>query len=324
MFTRLLGDNDALRGHAYYFPFHLRQEHKQSNANQHQVAFGFKEAVHAANEPKIVPNASGALAQYVKSLNSGAKNESMTQVWFHTLAITYSRAYLSENTDGVRENWPRIPLPNSAELLKISAGLGQEVSALLDTETSLNHVTTGNLLQEMKLIGQVYKTDGKILDEREDLKITAAWGHAGKDGVTMPGQGKLIERERTEAEIKSLIAGNLDKADVFQLLGETTCDVYLNNSCMWKNIPTKVWEFFIGGYQVIKKWLSYRHFNFISRPLSPEEADEVTAMARRLTSLCLMQPKLDANYFNIKAAAYSWPQPSSEAEPAIVAVDLES
>ena len=29
----------------------------------------------------------------------------------HALAIGYSPAYLSENADGIRRDWPRIPLP---------------------------------------------------------------------------------------------------------------------------------------------------------------------------------------------------------------------
>ena len=36
----------------------------------------------------------------------------------------YSAAYLTENADGVRQGWPRIPLPDKAEVLKDSARLG--------------------------------------------------------------------------------------------------------------------------------------------------------------------------------------------------------
>ena len=32
----------------------------------------------------------------------------------------------------------------------------------------------------------------------------------------------------------------------------------LNESAYWRNVPEKVWDYTIGGYQVIKKWLSYR------------------------------------------------------------------
>jgi hypothetical protein len=38
-------------------------------------------------------------------------------------------------------------------------------------------------------------------------------------------------------------------------------DVYLNDVAYWKGIPARVWDYTIGGYQVIKKWLSYRDLN---------------------------------------------------------------
>ena len=35
-------------------------------------------------------------------------------------------------------------------------------------------------------------------------------------------------------------------------------DLYLNDASYWRNVPARVWDYTIGGYQVIKKWLSYR------------------------------------------------------------------
>jgi hypothetical protein len=37
------------------------------------------------------------------------------------------------------------------------------------------------------------------------------------------------------------------------LLGATTCDVFLNDRAYWRNVPINVWEYTIGGYQVMKK-----------------------------------------------------------------------
>ena len=76
-------------------------------------------------------------------------------------------------------------------------------------------------------------------------------------------------------------------------MGPTTCDVYLNNAAYWKNIPANVWEYTIGGYQVIKKWLSYREQELLGRPLRAEEAREVMNIARRLSAIVLLQPRLD-------------------------------
>jgi len=151
----------------------------------------------------------------------------------------------------------------------------------------------------------------------DDLKVTVGWGHPGKDGVTMPGKGKFVQRERTKEELASLVGGpsGLSQSDALALLGPTTFDIYLNDLCAWKNIPEKVWEFYIGGYQVIKKWLSYREHTFLERPLTIAEASEVTRMARRLTQLCLMRPALDENYRRVKAATYPWPKSTQAPAP---------
>lgn len=208
------------------------------------------------------------------------------------------------------QDWPRVPLPNSEPFLRTSSTLGKRVAALLDTENAIDRVTSGSLLPELRLVAQLHTLDGRPLDEEEDLKITAGWGHLGKDGATMPGRGKFVERDPTRRELNSLTGGesHLSEAEALHLLGTTTYDIYLNDGCVWMNVPEKVWELYIGGYQVIKKWLSYRELDLLHRPITVDEAVEVTNMARRLTALCLMQPSLDANYLQIKAAAYSWPK----------------
>ena len=48
--------------------------------------------------------------------------------------------------------------------------------------------------------------------------------------------------------------------------------MYLNEAAFWSNIPSRVWEYTIGGYQVIKKWLSYREDNLLGRAITPDEA----------------------------------------------------
>jgi hypothetical protein len=92
-----------------------------------------------------------------------------------------------------------------------------------------------------------------------------------------------------------------------KLLGERTCDVYLNGVAYWRNIPANVWEYRIGGYQVIKKWLSYREEKLLGRAIKPDEAREVTNMARRIAAIILLQPMLDENYRNVTRSTYTWP-----------------
>lgn len=72
-------------------------------------------------------------------------------------------------------------------------------------------------------------------------------------------------------------------------------------------MPRTVWEYRIGGYQVLEKWLSYREATVLGRPLTAAEAREATGIVRRLAAIVLMQPELDANYAAIRDAAWPWP-----------------
>ena len=67
----------------------------------------------------------------------------------------------------------------------------------------------------------------------------------------MPGQGRIVERAYTPDEKSAM-------GDSIPMLGETTFDVYLNDRAFWRNVPAAVWTYKLGGYQVLKKWLSYR------------------------------------------------------------------
>jgi hypothetical protein len=225
-----------------------------------------------------------------------------TAIWFHALAIGYSSAYLTENADGIRTDWPRIPLPPDKESLEVSAALGRRIAALLDVDTPVPGVTHGQINSTLRHVGSIAAVDAdKTLDpEKGHLELTAGWGHAGKDGVTMPGKGKLVERDYSPKEMEALIQGaralGLTQDEALDRLGATTYDIYLNNVAFWRNVPKTVWEYYIGGYQVIKKWLSYRELGLLGRSLTTEEARYVADVVRRLTALRLMEKELDKNY----------------------------
>lgn len=262
-------------------------------------------------------NLSPAARAYLAGLglpDPDADAETAALLWMHALAVGYSPAYLAENADGLRADWPRIPLPDTADALHASAALGRQVAALLDTEADVPGVTSGTIAPKFKALGVLARAGGGSLQpEAGDLKVSAGWGHAGQGGVTMPGRGKTTLRSYTGDEAAALTQGaearGLTPDQARALLGESTHDVFLNDIALWKNVPARVWNFTIGGYQVLKKWLSYREHALLGRDLTPEEAREVTATARRLAALLLMQPALDANYQAARAAAFAWGNP---------------
>lgn len=66
-------------------------------------------------------------------------------------------------------------------------------------------------------------------------------------------------------------------------------DVYLADA-------KDVWEMTIGGYPVVKKWLSYREHKTLGRPLRLEEVTYVTEVVRRLQALLMLGEELDLSY----------------------------
>jgi hypothetical protein len=208
----------------------------------HEAAPAYK-----AGEEKTTANLSPVVRAYLAKL--GIKNpddaDTSVLIWMHALAIGYSSAYLTENADGIRQDWPRIPLPDSKTALLASAELGKQVASLLDTENGVEGVTAGKLKPEFKEIA--------VLSSTKNLSVTVGWGHAGKEGVTMPGKGQLATKI-------------LEAAPGYNLPWFEFHDVYLNESACWKDIPAPVWDYTIGGYQVIKKWLSYREHELLCRP----------------------------------------------------------
>ncbi len=250
-------------------------------------------------------NVTNIALSYLRGLSGSGRD-----LFFHVVACMRSPAYDVENGSALRQDWPRIPLPSSRERLLASAELGRQVAALLDPDTPVEGVTTGSIRPELKVIGAIQTVSGRGLDD-EELKVMAGWGHAGQNGVTMPGRGRRSRRPYSEDELAAFERGaralQMDRDGMLACLGEGTGDVWLNDAAFWSNVPQRVWGFTIGGYQVMKKWLSYREFDLLGRALTPEEAREVTSMARRLAALCLLQPALDANYRAVIANTYAWP-----------------
>jgi hypothetical protein len=308
--TLCLGDNDYQRGHAYYFPVRL-------------FAVTGKKSTSAKAQPHLLPkeeslaqstaNLSASARTYLADLgitNPDADIKTAALIWMHALGMGYSPAYLSENADGIRSDWPRVPLPAKRHVLEASAALGEQVARLLDTEAPALGVTAGDIRPELRRIGVISHEGGGALQPNE-MALMAGWGHLGKNGAVMPGKGRVLERDYSPEERGAIQEGaarlGLSLKDAFACLGDRTYDIYLNDVAYWGNVPKGVWGYIIGGYQVMKKWLSYREQSVLGRGLRPEEIREVTDMARRLAAILLLQPSLDANYQACKADTYPWP-----------------
>ena len=276
--TKRLNDYNCMDSGARGFPLFLKPEQKQHSLFEQP------------SDNELKPNLSELATGYLKQLAVHP-----TDLFHHAVAMLHAPTYRQENSGALRQDWPRIPLPANQETLLASAELGKQIAALLDTETPVNGVTTGTVRAELKTVAVIAHAEGKQLSA-EDLQVTAGWGHGGKGGITMPGKGRVTTREFTAAEQAAAI------------FGAPTCDVLLNNIAYWRNIPQRVWDYTIGGYQVMKKWLSYRELDLLGRALTIDEAREVMNMARRIAAILWLEAALDENYAHVKAATFAWQQ----------------
>ena len=230
--------------------------------------------------PERRANLSDAAQRYLDKLGLGVED-----LFHHVLAVLHDPAYREANAGALRMGWPRIPLPGwpngdapgAAGELAASAGRGRELAALLDSDTPVSGVTEGTLRPEMAAIAVPSITDGGNM-AGDDFAVTAGWGRFGQGDAVMPGQGRVVERSYTSDERAAL-------GDAAGTLGGATFDVYLNGRAYWRNVPAAVWEYQLGGYQVLKKWLSYRESKVLGRPLSAAEVQHFTDTARRIAAI---------------------------------------
>ena len=182
-----------------------------------------------------------------------------------------------------------------------SVKLGRQLAELLDPEANIATVTGGEVAESLEDHGRSvrYRSRGYC------------WlGSGDSKGRVNPGQGRSEARTYTSIEREAIQKGakalGMDAERALDLLGPPI-DVYLNAKTCWQCVPTSVWDYFIGGYQVIKKWLSYREATIFGRALTKEEAREVTGMVRRLATIVLMTDNLNSNYGAVRDAAVKWP-----------------
>ena len=223
------------------------------------------------------PNLSNAAQSYLERLGAD-----LMDLFHHVIAVLHDPSYREANADALRAEGPRIPLPGwpdgeavgAAAVLAESAARGRELAALLDPDMPVPGVTVGALRPAIAAIAVPTTTDGRNMIG-EDFAVTAGWGHYGAGDVVMPGQGRMVERAYTPDE-------RLAMGDALPALGETTVDIYLNARTCWRNVPAAVWTYKLGGYQILKKWLSYREREILGRGLTPEDIQHFTDTARRI------------------------------------------
>ncbi len=261
----------------------------------------FKDELHS-DKLQLRVNASAELLSYLERTTA-----SEYEPFASCIALLHSPAFREEFDFPLRNGFPRVPLPNSPDLLTQSAALGQQVASLLDVLQAVPGVAgaqgaaaSGKVRPELSRLARI-DLGGLDLNSEAARRMTAGWGHRGQGGVVMPAKGRVTPYTLTQEE-QALLEPHT------ALLGEKFLTIHVNDKVRWDCVPEKVWTYTLGGYQVVKKWLSYREYKVLGRALHEDELREVQNMIRRIAALLLLGPELDANYERVKADAYPWPR----------------
>ena len=257
-FTAHMGCLHLIERGALMFPAWLRSDGLAENGNNARRA-----------------NLSGTAQRYLDCLGADVED-----LFHHVVAVLHNPAYRESNAGALQMEWPRIPLPgwpageSDGAAATPAAARGRDLAVLLDPDTPVPGVTQGPLRPEIAAIAVPSTTNRRNM-AGEDFAVTAGWGHYGQGAAVMPGQGRVVERALTPEE----------RAALGDTLGEATFDIHLNGKAFWSNVPATVWTYKLGGYQVLKKWLSYRERAILGRPLSDKEVQYFTDIARRIAAI---------------------------------------
>jgi hypothetical protein len=316
--TAHLTDGDLMRGHAHCIPIRLYDENNRAYPNLSPAMLEYLDALGVRD--------------------AGDSGRAADLVWHHVLAIGFSPAYLSVNSVALRYGWPRIPFPlpdesltakGACALLQQSATLGELLAAVLNPELNpKSKFPPLKIAQSMDPFLSIASLDPEypwdfhpdhILSET--IPLEGKWGYrksrgrredgegvskdnGGTSTNVMLGNGRLLRRNYTNwerMELEKLGADmGLHAGAVYAALGNDTCDIFINDYSYWSNVPSGVWEYRIGGYPVLRKWLSYREYAILGRGLYDGEVAAFSRIVHQLTALRLLESGLDRNFAEIR------------------------
>jgi type ISP restriction-modification system protein len=201
------------------------------------------------------------------------------------LAIMHSPQYEDDHGDALAQDWAHVPVPKDKTLFADLVALGKKVGTLLDPVVSSDEVVKDVLGKGAATIGVSKKRPGGQVAQQDLIVSVAYFGAA---------PGKWIERAYSEGEAQH------------PSWGDSTGDLYINDDVYFGNVPKAVWNYELGGYPVLKKWLGYRQASRRDgRALTLDERQHFRSITQRLAALLALRGVADSLYEKSAAAAFT-------------------
>jgi predicted helicase len=180
----------------------------------------------------------------------GGEDTEVGDVIFFALAgVMHSPSSLATQSQDA-DDYPTVSLPRDRPLLEQAAQLGRRVVALHDPDTFVEGVTTGLIDPQLAALAVPEMTTGA------PVLIRGRVNHAG---------GEWLGDH------------------------ETIGSIWINDHDRWTNVPQEVVDYAVGGYPLIRKYLSYR----VGATLTQDDIRVVTEFCRRIARLLELQPDAD-------------------------------
>lgn len=179
-------------------------------------------------------------------------------VFHYIYAILHSPSYRVRYDEFLKIDFPRIPLTRNAELFRLLCGLGADLVAL--------HLM-------------------------EDDYEAASWVQEGKASPLQTPITTFVEG------VNGLTMGKFGRSKVYQD-GRVYLDTSLGkDSSYFDGIPEDIWNFHIGCYQVLYKWLydrsSSSRNNKVGRTLTPEDIEHYHKIVLVLKETIRLMDEID-------------------------------
>lgn len=205
-------------------------------------------------------------------------------------AILHAPSYQAEHKSALSADWAHLAIPKDMKLFDRLAAAGEQVTRLLDAERDAADVIKAVVGSDgARALGALKRTGGKQV-RPDDLKITVTYWGGGK------GRWKP----------RPFLAEELPATEYGDAWGERTGDLFLNDDAYFANVPELVWNYQLGGYPVLKKWLGYRQADRRDgKPLADDERRWFRQVIQRIAALLALGPSLDNLYQETAANAFT-------------------
>ena len=160
------------------------------------------------------------------------------QIFGYIYAILYCPTYREKYLELLKIDFPRVPFVEDEALFFRLSELGWELAQhhlMRETyEFISNYPVAGtDEVEKVEMTEETLRPSATSLDKGGNC---ASPLHKGGQGGSVP----------------------LNKGDVAERQGVSYVRVWINEKQYFDNVPREVWDFYIGGYQVLDKWLKSR------------------------------------------------------------------